>query len=176
MRGDSGDHVVRSPDSPGASRSPGHDHAGEVLGPPDHRRVVPDARRVSEGLDARAAFAVDADAGRHQTSSFAGPPGGVHTHVRLPPGVPPGTRPGVAPLLEDGRNAVDAPAVGGPVDAAGDLVRGDRQRVRVAPLPDDFLGDLVDRAVVLGQDSDWAPFRLSGREAGSWVACPAARN
>ena len=151
MRGDSGDHVVRSPDSPWASRSPGHDHAGEVLGPPDHRRVVPDARRVSEGLDARAAFAVHADAGRHQTLSFAGPPGGVHTHVRLPPVCPPGTRPGVAPLLEDGRAAGDAPAVGGPVDAAGDLVRGDHQRVRVEPLTDDFLGDLVDRPGVLGQ-------------------------
>ena len=84
MRGDSGDHVVRSPDSPWASRAPGHDHAGDVLGPPDHRRVVPDARLVSDGLDDRAAFAVDADAGRHQNSSCAGPPGGDHTHFWTP--------------------------------------------------------------------------------------------
>ena len=84
MRGDSGEHVVRSPDSPWASRSPGHDHAVEVLGPPDHLRVVPDARLVSDGLDDRAEFAVDADAGRHQSSSCGGPPGGVQLHERLP--------------------------------------------------------------------------------------------
>ena len=96
--------------------------------------------------------------------------------MRLPPVCPLVLDRGIAPLLEDGRAAGDAPAVGGPVDAAGDLGRGDRQRVRVEPLPDDFLGNLVDRPVLLGQDSAWAPFRLSGREAGSWAACPAARN
>ena len=63
----------------------------------------------------------------------------------------PSFRPGVAELLEDGRDAVDAPAVGGPVDARGDLVCGDRLRVRVEPGADDFLGDLVDRPVLLGQ-------------------------
>ena len=88
MRGDSGDHVVRSPDSPWASRAPGHDHAGEVLGPPDHRRVVPDARRVSDGLDARAAFAVDADAGRHQNLELRGP-AWRRPHPRAAPAGPP---------------------------------------------------------------------------------------
>ena len=175
MRGDSGDHVVRSPDSPWASRAPGHDHAGDVLGPPDHRRVVPDARRVSEGLDARAAFAVDADAGRHQTLSFAGPPGGVHTHVRLPP---------VCPLVLDRvsplclrtvvlREMLRLSGVQLMPRATWVVVTASGFASSHSPMISSATSSTARECSV---NSDWAPFRLSGREAGSWAACPAARN
>ena len=37
------------------------------------------------------------------------------------------------------------------MDTLGQLVDGDRARILVEPLPDDILGDLVDRPELLGE-------------------------
>ena len=91
-------------------------------------------------------------------------------------------RAGVAHLFQDGGDAVDAPAVWGPVDARGDLVRGDRPRVRVEPGADDFLGNLVDRPVLLGQEGLWGPsgcresrWSRGSPGCGGWLRPTAAR-
>ena len=78
-------------------------------------------------------------------------------------GIPnPMLHPGVAELLEDGGDAVDAPAVGGPADTGHHLVRGDRTRLSASQLPMTSSAT-SSTARNCSVSSAWAAFRLSGR-------------